>query len=164
MENKDSDLVAILPSRGSVVSQNITPLFANLPDEEIVNVMLYLLDHTYACEDQPFLWSVYQGIPGFLGDDKPGRVIESWNGLTLDHEYGKLSLSIDHSPDGLYNVLCLDWDKVTAPGVNSGSNPELISERFNKNEIIQLLFLIKDYAYDVNWDGPSGHITLPDHV
>ncbi len=158
--NQCSDPVAILPLQGTVVSQNITPLFKDKSNAETVAVMLYLLDHTLACEDQPFLWLVYQSVPGFIGHDKPGKVIESWNGLTLDHEYGKLSLNIDRDSDGFYDVLCLDWDKVGDPG----SNPELISERFNTNEMIQFLFLIKDYACDVNWDGPSGHITLPSHV
>ena len=152
--------VANLPPIGSVISQNITPLFKDLSSDETVTVMLYLLDHTFACEDQPFLWSVYHSISGLIDDDKPGEVIESWNGLTLDHEYGELSLSIDRGADGFYNVLCLDWDKVTSSGVN----PELISERFNTNEMVQFLFLIKDYACDVNWDGPSGHIKLPCHV
>jgi len=135
---------------------------------------LYLLDHTFAGEEQPFLWLVYQGIPGFLPEGRLGEVIETWNGLTLDHEYGELSLSIDRCPagDGLYNVMCIDFGKVinlgVIPGVFNDSDPvrspELISERFNTDEVIQLLFLIKDYACDVNWDGPSGHTTLPCHV
>ena len=154
MENRD------LPPMGSVISQNITPLFYDLSSDETVNVMLYLLDNTFASGDQPFLWLVYHRLPGYIGDDKLSEVIGTWNDLTMSHEHGELSLTIDLGVDGLYNVLCLDWDKVSCQGKIQLSNPELISERFNTNEMIQFLSLIKDYAYDVEGDGPSG----PHHV